>query len=421
LKQDKADKIIQKAERKAAKAAQQVELAGKKAEAAKQKQAAKAEKKAAQMAKAAEQKAAKHTKKAEQATKKAQLAAQKAQEKKAKAAAKTAAKAVEGEEGEAAEGGKKKKKGKKKLLMILIPVLAAAIGVGAFFFLKGGGEEEEAPPEPIPIPLEYVLNEIPITALPVRGDDVLVYQEEVPPEPPAEPEEPETDEKKEDGEKEDEKKEDGEEGNSGEDGGEKEKEAPAAEEPEGFTKILYRYEGLKNPVSLISAYAAVMSTEDAGFSVVDETLLRIDPPEEYGARGSIQLARNVPKAEDGTGGGVHSMLLSWEGTNCSVLLDMPEGRVHDPKAETAAPGVTRWGLSDLEALHPSKLGLPGESMEAYEIIPQEGSVRIANSICMRVNIYGESHQIAGSYFLSTDGKLYKLDESVNKVVELDWE
>ncbi len=413
MKQDKADKIIQKAERKAAKAAKQVEIAGKKAEAAKQKQAAKAEKKAAQVAKKAEKKAAKHTKKAEQATKKAQLAAQKAQEKKAKAAAKTAAKALEGEEG---EGGGKKKKGKKKLLIILIPVLAAAIGVGAFFFLKGGKEEEEAPPEPIPIPMEYVLNEIPITALPVIGDAVLVYQEEVPPEPPAEPEpspEPEKDEDDKDG---------GEAPEGGEEGDGEEEPAPEPEEEEpGFTKILYRYEGLQNPVSLVSAYAAVMSTEDAGFSVVDETLLRIDPPEEYGEKGSIQLARNVPQAEDGTGGGVHSLLLSWEGNNCSVLLDMPEGRVHDPKPETPSAAAPRRGLADLEAIHPSKLGLSGESMDAYELIPQEGSVRIAGSICMRVNIYGQGNQFAGSYFLSTDGKLYKLDEAANAVVELDWE
>lgn len=120
-------------------------------------------------------------------------------------------------------------------------------------------------------------------------------------------------------------------------------------------------------------------------------------------------------------GGVQSLLLSWEGTSCSVLLDMPEGRVHDPKPEAPVSGSTRRGLSDLEAIHPSKLGLPGESMEAYEMIPQEGSVRIAGSICVRVNIYGEGNQFAGSYFLSTDGKLYKLDESVNKVVELEWE
>lgn len=407
MKQDKADKIIQKAERKAAKAAKQVEIAGKKAEAAKQKQAAKAEKKAAQAAKRADQKAAKHAKKAEQATKKAQLAAQKAQEKKAKIAAKAAAgKGSKAEEGAAAGG---KKKGKKKLLLLLIPVLAAAVGAGAFFFLRGGGKEEEAPPEPIPIPMEYLLNEVPITALPVTGEEVLVYREEIPPEPPAEPAQ-----QPEDGQ---DAAKDGEAGEGGE-------EAPAAqaqEEEPGFTRILYRYEGLQNPVSLASAYAALMTTEDAGFSVVDETLLRIDPPEEYGARGSVQLARNAPAGEDGSGGGVHSLLLSWEGTGCSVLLDMPEGRVHDPKPETPAPASQRRGLSDLEAIHPSKLGLPGESMESYELIPQEGSVRIAGSVCMRVNIYGEGSQFAGSYFLSADGKLYRLDEAANAVVELDWE
>ena len=62
-------------------------------------------------------------------------------------------------------------------------------------------------------------------------------------------------------------------------------------------------------------------------------------------------------------------------------------------------------------------------MEAYELMPQEGSVLIAGnpSPCMRVNIYGEDGQIAGSYFLSGDGHLYKLDEARNAVVELEWE
>lgn len=415
MKQDKADKIIQKAELKAKKAALQVEAAGKKAEAARRRQEAQAQKKAAKIANAATKKAAAKTKKAEAVAKKAQAAAQKAEEKKAKAlakvAAKTAASRKEGEGGEAgaADG---KKKGKKKLLLLAIPVLAAAVAAGAFFFLKGGGEEEEAPLEPIAAPGEYVLNEAHITALPVWGEEVLVYQEEVLPEPAAGPEEDaKTGEDTEEGEA------------SGEEGGE---EAPAeteaAEEEAVAPKTLYRYEGLKDPVSLVSAYVSVMSTEDAGFSVVDETLLRIDPPEEYAASGSLQLARNVPQAEDGSGGGVHSLLLSWEGNRCSVLLDTPDGRVHDPKPETpASSSAPRRGLSDLESIHPSKLGLPGESMEAYTLIPQEGSFRIAGSISTRVNIYGENNQFAGSYFLSTDGKLYKLDEAANAVVELDWE
>ncbi len=407
MKQDKADKIIQKAELKAKKAAQQVEAAGKKAEAARQKQEAQDQKKAAKVAKAATKKAAAKTKKAEAVAKKAQLAAQKAEEKKAKTLAKVAAKSAAsgkgGEGGEEAAAGGKKKKGKKKLLLVAIPVLAAAVGVGAFFFLKGG-KEEETPLEPIAAPAEYVLNEAHITALPVWGEEVLVYQEEVLPEPAGEPEgDAQAGETEADGEA---------------SGDAAPAEDAAAEEP---AKILYRYEGLKDPVSLVSAYAAVMSTEDAGFSVVDETLLRIDPPEEYAASGSLQLARNVPQAEDGTGGGVHSLLLSWEGNNCSVLLDTPDGRVHDPKPETPAPAAPRRGLSDLENIHPSKLGLPGESMEAYKLIPQDGSFRIAGAISTRVNVYDKNNQFVGSYFLSTEGKLYKLDEEANAVVELDWE
>ena len=397
MKQDKAEKIIQKAERRAAKAAKQVEAAGKKAETARKKQEVQAQKKAAKAAAAATKKAAAKTKKAEAVAKKAQAAAQKAEEKKAKTLAKVAAKAVDAAEGEGGEApGGKKKKSRKKLLMIAVPVLAVAVGAGAFFFLRGGGEEEETTLEPITAPAEYVLNECHITALPVWGDTVLVYQEEIVPEPPAEPAD----------------------GEGGEDAAQ-----PAAEPAEdAFTKILYRYEGLQNPVGLVSAYMTLMTTEDAGFSVVDETLLRIDPPEELAAQGSLQLARNVPKAEDGTGGGVHSLLLNWGDGSCSVTLDMPSGTVHDPKPESAAPAAPRRGLSDLESIHPSKLGLPGDSMEAYLLLPQEGSVRIAGSVCMRVNIYYEDGgQIAGSYFLSNDGKLYKLDEAANAVVELDWE
>lgn len=401
MKQDKADKIIKKAELKAQKAAKQVEVASKKAEVAKQKQLAQAQKKAAKIADSAAKKAAKKTKKAELATKKAQLAAKKAEEKKAKAAARAGGGSAkgEGEEG-APAGGKNKKKGKKKPILLVIPILLVAVGAGAFFFLKGDKEEEEAPPEPIAAPAEYVLNESHIAALPVWGD-VVVYQEEVPL-AAAEPEEGEAG-----GE--------GEEGEAGEE---------AAAEEESFPKILYRYEELQNPSALVAAYAALMTTEDAGFSLVDETLLRIDPPEEFGASGTVQLARNVPKAEDGTGGGVHSLLLSWSGTTCSVTLDMPEGKVRDPKPEsTASAASPRRSLSDIQALHPSKLGLPGDSMDAYELMPQEGSVLIAGNPtpCMRINIYDSDSQIAGSYFLSGDGRLYKLDENVNAVVELDWE
>jgi len=430
LKQDKADKIVKKAELKAKKAAQQVQAAGKKAEAARKKQelqaqkkADRVQKKAAKAADNATKKAAKKTKKAEAVAKKAQLAAKKAEEKKAKAVAKAAAKAVgkaPKAEGEGGEGAAPPKKGKKKLLLLAVPVLAAAVAAGAFFFLRGN-KEEEGPPQPIPAPAEYVLNEQHISALPVWGE-VLVYREEL--QPPAEDDNGGEANAEDSGKAKDDEKA-GDSGDAEDSGDGKENDAAGdsgeAGDEEAFQKVLYRYEGLQSPVELVSAYTALMTTEDAGFSTVDETLLRIDPPEFEGmTRGAVQLARNVPAAEDGTGGGVQSLLLSWEGNTCSVTLDMPEGSVHDPAPEPPAPAVQR-GLPDLETMHPSQLGLPGDSMDAYELMPKEGSVRINNSVCMRVDIYDGNSQIAGSYFVSNDGRLYKLDETANAVTELDWE
>jgi len=424
LKQDKAEKIIKKAELKAQKAAKQVQTAGKKAEAAKKKQelqaqkkAERAQKKASKAADKATKKANQKTKKAEAVAKKAQLAARKAEDKKAKAVAKAAAKAVgkasktEGETGE--DAAAPKKKSRKKLLLIAVPVVAAAAAVGVFFFLRGDKEEEVN--LPIPAPAEYVLNEQHISALPVWGESVVVYQEVL---------QPLTEDDAAGGEGEAEDAGDAE--NTGDaeaagEGGEESAPENAEGDEEVFQKILYRYEGLQSPADLVSAYTALMTTSDAGFSTVDETLLRIDPPEFEGkTHGTVQLARNVPAAEDGSGGGVNSLLLSWEGTTCSVTLDMPEGSVHDPKPEPPAPVVQR-GLPDLETMDPSKLGLPGDSMDDYELMTKEGSVRIQGSVCMRVDAYDGNHQIAGSFFLSNDGHLYKLDETANAVVELDWE
>lgn len=426
MKQDKADKIIKKAELKAQKAAKQVQIAGKKAEAAKKKQELQAQKKAERVQKKASKaadnaakKAAQKTKKAETVAKKAQAAARKAEEKKAKAVAKVAAKAAgkaSKTEGEGGDGAAPSKKGKKKLLLIAVPVIAVVAAAGVFFFLKGD-KEEEGLSQPIPAPAEYVLNEQHISALPVWGETVVVYQEE--PQPPVEDKAAEGDGKAEDA-KDTENTGDAEDTGEGGEGNASE-DTEGAEDEEAFQKLLYRYEGLQSPVDLVSAYTALMTTLDAGFSTVDETLLRIDPPEFEGkAQGSVQLARNVPEAEDGTGGGVQSLLLSWEGTTCSVTLDMPEGSVHDPAPEPPAPVVQR-GLPDLEAMQPSQLGLPGDSMDAYELMTKEGSVRIKGSVCMRVDAYDENSQIAGSYFVSNDGHLYKLDEAANAVVELDWE
>ncbi len=385
MKQDKAEKIIQKAERKAEKAAQQVQVATQKAEKAVQKAAERAEKKAVKQTQKATKKAEKEAQKANKAAQKAQKASQKAEEKRAKIAAAAAAAALEGT-GEAEGGGASGKKGKKKLLLLL-PVIAIAVGVGVFFFLKPK-EPEQTVAEPIAAPAEYVIEETQIPAVPVWGD-VTVYAYPVELETPEEGEEASTE--------------------------------------DVFPAVDYVYEGLSSPKSLVEAYAALMTAEDAGFYAVDDTFVKIDALDFSGASGSVLLARNAPTGEDDSETRkVQTLLLSWEGQTCTVRVDLPAGRVKDPAPPPdVETGTVTQMIESLRDLPPFVLGLEGDSMDAYRIYTQDGTAKVDGNPCLRVNVYmagGSSgnNQIVGSYFLSTDGAhVYRFDTSTNEVTELD--
>lgn len=397
MKQDKVDKKVQKAEQKAAKAAQQVQIVAQKAEKAAQKQAERAEKKAAKQTQSAEKKAAKEAQKAAKAAQKAEQASRKAEEKRAKIAAKMAERAAAsgGEaEGEEGAGGKGKKKGKKKLLLLLLPVVAIAVGAGVFFFLRKEPAEEDAPPEPIAPPAQYsVGGETAVPALPVWSG-VTVYGEEIVPPEPAE----------------------GEEGEEGE-------KTEAASDVE-FTPMLYTYQDLTNARSLVAAYTALMTTEDAGFFVVDDTMTKTAAPSFDGetppTSGTVQLARNTPE-----GGLVQSLTLDWSEGTCTVAVELPEGNVKDPAPPPGSSDRTvTQVVESLRELPPSVLGLEGETMDDYRIYTQDGIAWVDDIPCLRMSVYrmeeGGINEIAGHYFLSTDGlHVYKLNVGTNQVVELD--
>lgn len=396
MKQDKVDKRIQKAEQRAAKAAQQVQVVAQKAERAAQKQAARAEKKAASQTRSAEKKAAKEAQKAAKAAKRAEQASRKAEEKRAKIAAKAAARSAPGgeSEGEEIAGGPVKKKSKKKLLLLLLPVVAIAVGAGVFFFLRrGSGEEAEAPPEPIAPPAQYsVGGETVVPALPVWSG-ATVYGEEIVPEPVESTE------------------------------GDKSGEAEAGSEIE-FTPMLYTYQDLTNARSLVSAYTALMTTEDAGFFVIDDTMTKTDAPSFDGetppTSGTVHLARNAPE-----GGVVQSLTLDWSEGNCTVAVELPEGVVKDPAPPPGASERTvTQVVESLRELPPSVLGLEGDTMDNYRIYTQDGTAKVDDIPCLRMSVYrigaNGTNEVAGHYFLSTDGlHVYKFDVSTNTVVELD--
>lgn len=427
MKQDLAEKIAQETAKKTAKAEAEAKKKIARLEKAAAKKTAAAEKKEEKQAASAEKRAAKAAAKVAAAEKKAAAKVAQANkkaaaqsEKAAKLAAKKRAKEAPAEDGEESDGGKKKKGGKK--LLLLLPVVALAAAAAVFFFLRGRGGGAEKPLEPIAAPMEYAFGEdVKIPALPVWGDDVLVYQETIEA-PRPESEEPEAKDGEDAG------------ANDGENA-EAEGEEEEAEEEEPATAVQYTYEGLQNAKGLVSAYAALLAAEDAGFSAVDEDLVRTDMPDFDGKAAekgqeaeppatAVHLARNGTGEEDV----VHSLHLSWEEGRCKVIVDMPAGRVRNPQPPAQsmmpmAPGLTVEGF---QAMSPSALGLPGESMDEYSVYVQDGTILVYGSTCIRLSVYSTdasgSPEIAGNYFLSADGQhLYKYDLENNSVEELEIE
>jgi len=195
------------------------------------------------------------------------------------------------------------------MIILLIPIVLALLAALAYFviipkfFSKDKEPEPEPEPEPITAPVTYQMGQTAVPALPVWDANVLVYLED-PPEPPA-PEQEEDGEadKEEDGKPEEKDGEEGEADKEGEEAeGEEEKKAEEpAEEPPAITAVRYRYEGYGDYRELLMGYAAFMTTSDAGFAFVDDTLVRLKE-EEYPImtthRGVVTLARNAVDEAD---------------------------------------------------------------------------------------------------------------------------
>lgn len=388
---------MDKAGKKAEKAKKKAEIAEKKAI----KKAKQAEKKAEKMKKQAEAKAARAEKKSLRRIAK--------QEKKAEKLAKAADVDPSQE-----ENGKGKKKANKKILLV-IPVVAAAAVVAYFVVIpKLFPKEPEAPtePEPIEAPAAYQLGSTAIPALPAFGE-VLVYKEEqVPPsENAVNPSNLSA--------------------NTGEEG-EADSEADGeASEPEEITAVTYRYEGFIDPHALAVSYAELMLTEDAGFSFVNEELVRLKEeefPDLEAASGKVFFAQNALAEEDQ--GKALTVELMWTESICRITLDTPEGRVKDPPPPPSPVPSGATGMTAVEAMDffnsidPANLGLSGSSMEDYTVYAMDGVVLIDGIPCMSMNVYQEgrvgANEIAGQYFISSDGlHIYQLDLEANTVKELD--
>lgn len=336
----------------------------------------------------------------------------------------------------------KKLLGNKKIRVILVAagiiLIAAAV---VLFLLKDRlfpPKEEVIPePEPIEAPVQYALGDVKFLALPA-GNAALVYDEEADSlkaqaeaimaeaaqeatgekQPENEPEQPED--------------------ADSEEAAPAEEPAPAEEENAPVTLAAYRYEGMANAPQQVSAYVALLTTEDMGFLHADNTLKDLeDEPVFWSMMGSTYLIYRLPEPEENEETGEKpehqaiALRIEWERTACTVTAELiPESMTHRPKPPAAAMaggGTTltfSTAVDQIKAMHPSTLELKGESMDDYRVYSRDGLALIDGQSCMRMDIYKidertGTNKVSGNYFLSADGlHLYRLNTETQTVREL---
>ena len=222
--------------------------------------------------------------------------------------------------------------------------------------------------------------------------------------------------------------------------------------------ITYTYINLNDAGKAAETYVNQLAAEEDRFSVVDEEFVRTDRPDFTAPEGTVIMARNLPVPEPETPAEtetpeetepaesgdpadtpeptptpepveepvrmVLSVRITWSEGKCVVTADEEEGMVTSPPRQNvpSSEAVTMRGAQDrLKAMSPAELGLPGESMEEYEVISVDGVEMVDNAACIRVHVYTEEteaqgSEFMGSYLMSIDGQhLYRLDPITDEV------
>lgn len=228
--------------------------------------------------------------------------------------------------------------------------------------------------------------------------------------------------------------------------------------------ITYTYINLNDAGKAAETYVGQLSQAEESFSVVDEEFVLTDRPDFTAPEGSVIMARNLPlpkpeetpeeeggepeesEPEPGESGEpeespeptptptpepveppermVLTVRIKWSEGQCVVTADEEAGMVTSPPRDNVPSGeaVTMRGAVDrLKAMSPAELGLPGESMDAYEVLAVDGVAMVDGAACIRVHVYSEensaqSSEFMGSFLMSIDGRhLYRVDSITDEV------
>ena len=185
--------------------------------------------------------------------------------------------------------------------------------------------------------------------------------------------------------------------------------------------FVYTYEGFAAVNTSVQNYVGELTGVEGGFTVVDaETFRPTVAPDYTLPEGTVSLSK--PAQNDK----ITVIRLEWSEGKCIASISIEDAPVIEP----AKPGANKnYGLSHagavefLKELHPSVLGLEGESMEAYNIYIMTGFTYVNGEACLRVKIYTsneiDTNDHVGTYFLSGDAEhIYRLTED-GLAIEMD--
>lgn len=316
---------------------------------------------------------------------------------------------------------------KKKILLLVSALVIVAAVVIVIVFFAGRNRNEDVPEEP-----EEIIKELPIVdapdayrlegldsviALPVGKTDAIVVREDIPEEPEESEEEHETEETP--SEQPSEQPSDG------------VAETPVPEKKEEVDPltllVTYHYEGLADPLSRAALYCSLLTAEDFGFASVDEMMVVTELPSFEEPEGSVRLARTISVDEAGTAvkNTLFYLQISWDEAKCYVTVGQYAGRIRQPKPESSyrPPLTIQTAVDYFYSCHPSDLGLEGDSMAVYDVLPLDGAVLVGTEPCLRINVYSVDERtgtnvLAGEYLLADNGmKLYYVDAGVIRELE----
>lgn len=235
--------------------------------------------------------------------------------------------------------------------------------------------------------------------------------------------------------------------------------------------ITYTYIDLVDAGKVAETYVGQLKASEDRFSLVDEEFVRqTDDPDFTAEEGMVLMARNLPKPQpeataapeptatpdpegsadpdasaslpaqseapaesaepvEETPDMVLTVRITWSPGKCVVTADEEEGKVTSPPPSTvSAPHqVTQRGaVQILETMSPAELGLPGDSMDHYEVLPMDSTELVNDQPCIRLHVYNDnnvpnSNEFMGSYLMSIDGMhLYQVDPITDEIIELDY-